>query len=127
MMTSFRERELDTACYAAVTTIILDPVINNTPTWLISHVPHVDATLGIAHIQALVISTSSSSLSSSLLTTTLPPTGVIRHCLSLQQFAIIHYSCKVTHHLQTRTEDICTPFKLCLPRLISFIYSSNTS
>ena len=56
-MASFGEGEFDAACHAAVATVVFDPVINDRPTWLLRHVPDVHATLGIAHVQALVIST----------------------------------------------------------------------
>ena len=69
-MTSFGEREFDATRDAAVAAVVLDPVINDTPTRLVGHVPHVHAALGVAHVQALVIPTSSSS-SVSLPTTTL--------------------------------------------------------
>jgi len=55
MMTSFSERELDATSDAVVTAVILDPMINHTAAGLLSHVPHVHATLGVADIQALVI------------------------------------------------------------------------
>lgn len=64
VMTSFSERELDATRDAAVAALVLDPVVNDAPTWLIRHVPHVHATLGVAHVQALVISASASYSSS---------------------------------------------------------------
>ena len=57
MVASLKVRELDAAGHAAVTTLVLDPVVGHDAAGLVGHTPAIHAALGVPHVHGLVVPT----------------------------------------------------------------------
>jgi hypothetical protein len=74
VMTAFRKREPDATRDAAIPTVIFDPMVDDTASWLISNTPRKNATFRISNIQCLMVSATLSKHQHPLLKKTfLPP------------------------------------------------------